>query len=422
MYQNRATCSKGRPELVRRGSTVVKIYRTPTKGYEGFTVVYHTNGQRKRESFADHGIARQRAAEVAESLNTGQLEVLKLTNKDRLVYQRALSLLAPIKTPLDVAASHFVEAVKILGADLVIEAARHYARQNLVKVVPKLVPEVVEELLAAKRADGCSERYVADLESRLGRFGKDFSTYIGSLAGHEIDDWLRNLKLSGRSRNNYRGALLTLMTFAVGRRYLPKGWSELDSVAVAKDRGGQIEIFSGEEMSRLLSVADDRLIPFLTLGAFAGLRHAEIERLEWSDVRLTEGHVVVMASKAKTAQRRIVPILPNLAAWLAKFAQKQGPVCPLANITNALVRLCGNTATKHLPAVKWKHNALRHSFISYRVADIQNVPQVALEAGNSPQIIFNNYRELVTAAEAKHWFSITPKSAANVILLQQAAG
>jgi len=43
----------------------------------------------------------------------------------------------------------------------------------------------------------------------------------------------------------------------------------------------------------------------------------------------------------------------------------------------------------------WKHNALRHSFISYRVAQVQNVAQVTLEAGTSPQMIFSNYRELV---------------------------
>ncbi len=61
------------------------------------------------------------------------------------------------------------------------------------------------------------------------------------------------------------------------------------------------------------------------------------------------------------------------------------------------------------PAFAWKHNALRHSFISYRMAAIQNVAQVALEAGNSPQMIFKHYRELVRPAEAKAWFAIEPK-------------
>jgi len=43
----------------------------------------------------------------------------------------------------------------------------------------------------------------------------------------------------------------------------------------------------------------------------------------------------------------------------------------------------------------WKRNAMRHSYISYRVAETQKVAQVALEAGNSPQMIFQHYRELV---------------------------
>ena len=65
--------------------------------------------------------------------------------------------------------------------------------------------------------------------------------------------------------------------------------------------------------------------------------------------------------------------------------------------------------------VKWKHNALRHSYISYRVAQIQNVAQVALEAGNSPKVIFSNYRELVKPAAAVKWFSIEPTTPANVV-------
>jgi hypothetical protein len=34
---------------------------------------------------------------------------------------------------------------------------------------------------------------------------------------------------------------------------------------------------------------------------------------------------------------------------------------------------------------------------------------VALEAGNSPSIIFKHYRELTTEGQAEKWFSIMPK-------------
>ncbi len=55
----------------------------------------------------------------------------------------------------------------------------------------------------------------------------------------------------------------------------------------------------------------------------------------------------------------------------------------------------------------WKNNGLRHSFISYGLAAIQNTAQVALEAGNSPQMIFQHYRELVRPADAEKWFAVT---------------
>jgi len=38
----------------------------------------------------------------------------------------------------------------------------------------------------------------------------------------------------------------------------------------------------------------------------------------------------------------------------------------------------------------------------------KNAAVVALEAGNSPQMIFKHYRELVTEKEADAWFGVTP--------------
>ena len=42
------------------------------------------------------------------------------------------------------------------------------------------------------------------------------------------------------------------------------------------------------------------------------------------------------------------------------------------------------------------------------MAEIEDVAKVALEAGNSPQMIFQHYRELVQPKEAKTWFGIGP--------------
>lgn len=56
----------------------------------------------------------------------------------------------------------------------------------------------------------------------------------------------------------------------------------------------------------------------------------------------------------------------------------------------------------------WRRNALRHSFISYRVAMTGDVPRTALEAGNSPDMIFRHYRAVVDEPAADEWFGILP--------------
>jgi hypothetical protein len=40
---------------------------------------------------------------------------------------------------------------------------------------------------------------------------------------------------------------------------------------------------------------------------------------------------------------------------------------------------------------------------------VKSADQVALEAGNSPSIIFKHYRELTTEEQAVKWFGILPK-------------
>jgi integrase len=203
----------------------------------------------------------------------------------------------------------------------------------------------------------------------------------------------------------------------------------MDAVPVAKEESGAIEIFTPAELRELLATASVDMIPFLTIGAFAGVRHAEIQRLDWKDVRFDAGIIEIHAGNAKTATRRTVPILPNLRAWLelalSKLPEEQrksGPVCPFANVTDQIVSLLtkinhkradGTPDGQEVKELNWKHNGLRHSFISYRVAAIKNVAQAALEAGNSPAMIFSNYRELVTPRDARGWFAIRPESTSN---------
>ena len=87
--------------------------------------------------------------------------------------------------------------------------------------------------------------------------------------------------------------------------------------------------------------------------------------------------------------------------------------------TNALRD--ARAATVKASGVAWKSNACRHSYISYRLAEIQDAAKVALEAGNSPNVVFKHYRELVKPADALKWFAVSPSQPANVLPMQAAA-
>src|SRR5689334_8467676 len=100
--------------------------------------------------------------------------------------------------------------------------------------------------------------------------------------------------------------------------------------------------------------------------------------MDRKEVDREQGWMEVKANKAKTASRRLVPISDNLKAWLAGYKKDDGKVCEYASMSKQLVWLSEDVQaklreTKPEAVFQWKHNALRHSFISYRVAQTQDV-------------------------------------------------
>ncbi len=414
--------------VIRVGQTRATIYKTPTNGCDSFTVAWYVGTVRKRKAFADLEEAKLHAHSQVNCLARGEAEVVHLSGEERLAYVRAREAVAEFGLAVDSAAVEYRDAKRLIRGGSLLEAARYYAAHRLHEIPRKTVTEVFTEMLTAKREEGLSERYLADLDSRVGRFARDFQMQLSTLKGMDIRAWLQAMEVANRSRNNFRLALQTLFSFAKTRKYLPADWNEMESVPLWKTKENEVEIFTPEEMATLLACAEDNLIPFLAIGAFAGLRSAEIERLDWNKVNLTTGYITVDASIAKTNSRRLVPIPANLKTWLTPHAKARGPVVELANVPNALQRLVeatrpadpANKGGKLDPAVAWKHNAMRHSYCSYRLAEVKSAAQVALEAGNSPQMIFQHYRELVTDAEAKKWFGIVPEAEGTVLAMPRA--
>jgi integrase len=438
------------------GNVTMKIYeRTRRISRRGkrtrtlFEVVDYTEGRRQFRGFSTFDAAAQEAERLAKLIATGQTAAATLRNADAASFGRALELLRGIDAPLELVAAHYAKAHKILGGDRIVEAAKDFVRRNPLLREPRTVSQVAVEMIELQTKRNKSDRYVEDLRGRLARFvsafganpttvtkpdwkdaaGKDTRNRgvdIANVTTADVQTWLDGMKAAPRSVKNFRDSANSLFKFAEARGYIAKGENPVTGTQKIATRNSEpITIYTPTELHRLIAAAPKWFKPVIALQAFAGLRSAEVMRLDWRNVKLERGHIELGADKTKTATRRLVPITPNLAEWLAPHALKSGKVFSHSRAyfheaqrdTAAATEIKTNSKKNRaaLAAVDWKHNALRHSFISYRVAGTADVPRVALESGNSPAMIFAHYRELVTADDAKNWFAIAPDQAANVV-------
>jgi integrase len=401
------------PLTVEAAGVTAKIYRgTQTHGgikYRGFIVAYSLLGKRKQVWRSDIEDAKATARDACVKIANGEQQVLQLTNSHRLTYLRACDHLKAPNVPLDTACREYSEAATLLnGRASIVEVARDWLKRNATELPRILMANAAAECLQQAETDRKSQCRREQLSAVFDRLGSDLNIEVHTVTPDIVSRWLSSLPFAERTRANYRDVVGFLCRFCVRRGYLTKGTDWLENVQRYKKRKtGAISIYAPAEITTLLRYAEKHaqaMVPFLAIGAFAGLRSSEIDRLDWRHVDLADGFLEVLPVDGTKSEerRRLVPIKPNLKAWLSPRKKDSGAVCPYANSAKQLVKL-GTSA-----CVEWAKNALRHSCISYHVAECADVPRVADECGNSPQIIRTNYLRRVRPAQAAEWFGIMP--------------
>jgi len=386
-------------------------------------VVNYATGKRRFDSYASEADAIEGANKLARQMSERDTLAASMTREQAVDFAAATQTLQPFNVTLTATASTVAECFKHVGglADLTV-ACRFFATRHK-RSVAKPVAEVVAELITLKEKRGASIRYVGDLRFRLGRIADHFRKNIGDVSTADIQAWLDSHKTAAQSYKNFRTVLNLLFEFAVARGFAAD--NPVAGVESVKVKGGTCEIFTPAEIARLLAAVTPDFLPALAIGAFAGLRSAELERLTWADVDLAGRHIVVSAGNSKTASRRIVPMQDNLCAWLQPYAGRTGNVwhgthdefyeAQQDTAAATEVKADAEKGVTAKTAVQWKANGLRHSFASYRFAQIGDAGRVAGECGNSAAVIHKHYRELVKPADAEKWFAVHPKQPANLL-------
>ncbi len=428
-----------KPITVKSGAVSAKIYHTPTRGNDLYTLAWHEAGKRKRKTFADLAEARREANLIVAKLARGQHIVLELSAADRESYALAVDALRPLGIPLHVAVAEFIEARKVLPDGCTLTAAvESFAQRHRGSAGKRSVAEVVTEFLASRESE-VGDRQKNDLrvhlaplplepraraskkKKRMQPFADRFRGSIGAITAADIDKWLSDVGGGGKRQQNVRSSVVSLFRYAQRKGYLPRDMkTEAEMTERKKFKKGAIEILSPEEVAMLTSVEDEEALIYFLLGMFAGLRSAEALRMRWELIHLETGFIVVDAVVGEKTGERSIPIQPNLAQWLTPYAGRKGPIFTREKAENVALKL----ARKLLDA--WPANGLRHSYASYRVAATGDLARVALEMGNSPAVIKKNYQSVrtpdgrvVTPEMAKAYFAIAPKIPLNVLKMNR---
>jgi len=474
---------KSKPIEITEGSVTVKIYPTPAKVagrvYQSWTLKYWLAGELVRKQSADLGKLTIEAQNAARRIANAQTATLTMTDAQVAEYSAAKDKVATIALPrplnLITIAETIVAALTALpqpqrDPQFIITACHDYAARNR-NVTPITVSKLNGEFLAAKTKQRCDHRHLKDLRVRLDVFAEHFQCNVTHIAARDFQDWVDTLKVESQTKLNYIRAVKNAFTYAKSRGYLPRDWNELTEVSpgilpetivtiytpaemekILRGALGQIPLLKKvtwtildvaatdkagrdvtKELGHTITDADredfGKLVPFVSTGGFGGLRTAERCRTSWTDFNWETGNIHVTGKRTRgrttrSTSRRLVPINETLRDWVADYVPKKGT----AEESACIVPMSEQIAIRKFAllcravGIEPKDNALRHSFITYRCAELKgNKHQAAQESGNSPATIEKHYLELVTSQQAAAWYGIRREAAANVTPLRKSA-
>ena len=219
------------------------------------------------------------------------------------------------------------------------------------------VEKLVGDYLRSQERSKLSARHLADLHSRLARFQGAFGEQpVRTLTAAQLEGWIYDGNgLEPQTLVHRRATLRALFAWAVRQKLVD--FNPVDAVARPKVVRAAPAIWEPENLSKLLKAAPPQLVPILAIGGFAGLRTAELMRLDWKEVNLERGfrgydrqvEVRVTAPGENRVQSRSVA---------RPYAGKSGKVWPSGGrafhkAVAKLVRKLG---------IEWPANGLRHSY------------------------------------------------------------
>jgi integrase len=402
-------------EQVKHGTAVVRV--APRS--DGLWAIRWTEARVSRQTTAT---SRGRALEVARI----KVRELSAGMGARLVSSIEAEAVARLRgvigsRSITAAVEQLEDAVRRLGSwEHVGRAFEHYLRAGHGAVVPQSIRQAVPAFLAEHERS--SVLYRAGLRKEL----EAFMRVYGDLAVADVDEdllrrWIERPNEDGtapaaRYFNNRLATWKTFLNRARQLNWLPRADPHVaERIKPRRLEDSAPEIWTPETAARALQVVlkhDVQCLPYLVIGCWMGLRPFEMRRLKWSAWDWDRGYVDVGADVAlKVMSQRFVPIPENVRAllhgrhedarWGVRY-KRRAKACTRVHDQHTLAVLL----REHGVIDEWPQDVMRHSYISYRLAQGHGRGQVAEWAGNSESEIRRSYRRPLRKEDGEAWFAV----------------
>jgi integrase len=367
-------------------------FRNPSGGVSFRVSGCDRNGKQIRENFKDEAAAQCRQIEL-------QLEYLKEPTESAI---RATKL---SEDQLRLA-EHVMQR---LGEDWprLMDAVEHWTRTGA-KSLPSESPridEAVDQYLAWLAASDLRDATKRHWKIRMNVFKNSVpNARVAEVTPDAIWAFLDTRKTTAGGKDTDRRAVSRFFSWCIER---PRRWANSNpchGVKVKQAQKSPPSILSLADCKAILGAAEAHkggiLAPYVAVCLFGGLRPAEAARLDWQQVNLKDGEILLGQDQTKTKKSRVIKLCPTLAAWLK--AHKGKPFYP-ANWRKEFDAVKGAAGLK-----EWPSDVMRHTAISHYFRKSGSYGFTAEQFGNSESIIKNHYQGRVSSEDTKAFYKIMP--------------
>lgn len=284
-----------------------------------------------------------------------------------------------------------------------LEAAVEYIEKHGKEPPAMPLGELVRKFVLEKEAKSCRPRHLRKIKNTLKRFiAGRADLAVNEVTADHIREFINRNGWKPATRKSYLIDLRSFFAFAVRQKFHRDDPSTAVEFPILDDKPpGILSVPTGSKVVETCQRTDPNLQPFVAVTLFAGMRTQEALRLTEDD--LLPDFIEVKAHKAKTRRRRLIPITPQIRAWLEAGAKAEGTLPP-----ENWQRRRKKVRVRAGVFKGWPQNASRHSFVSYFYAKSKSASETAAIAGHSEQMLFAHYREVVNPADADAFFGLLP--------------